>query len=171
MHRTGDQSQRAARGMHPEPVETASSRAFFVPFTLSTCSNTTALHMATQSTESVGTRTREGDCMKKSLCMMFAGLLFSAMPAFGAIYVNLERPGQRNECQRSDDHFAAGLSAISQEPPSRSRCASTGKPPRPRVLCCGPRQDVMDMHTRRRRSIAASSCCTTTACCPRASTP
>ena len=30
--------------------------------------------------------------MKKSLCMMFAGLLFGALPAFAAIQVTLEDP-------------------------------------------------------------------------------
>ena len=82
--------------------------------------------------------------MKKSLCMMFAGLLFSAMPAFGAIYVNLENPANGTS--------ASGVTIISGWAFSDSGAVTVslrvnGKTTETRVLCCGPRQDVMDMHS------------------------
>ena len=82
--------------------------------------------------------------MKKSILMMFAGLLFSAMPAFGGIYVNLENPANGTS--------ASGVTIISGWAFSDSGAVTVslrvnGKTTETRVLCCGPRQDVMDMHS------------------------
>ncbi len=81
--------------------------------------------------------------MKKSILMMFAGLLFSAMPAFGGIYVNLENPANGTS--------ASGVTIISGWAFSDSGAVTVslrvnGKTTETRVLCCGPRQDVMDNH-------------------------
>ena len=81
--------------------------------------------------------------MKKSMLMMFAGLLFSAMPAFGGIYVNLENPANGTS--------ASGVTIISGWAFSDSGAVTVslrvnGKTTETTVLCCGPRQDVMDNH-------------------------
>jgi len=81
--------------------------------------------------------------MKKSILMMFAGLLFSAAPAFGGIYVNLENPANGTS--------ASGVTIISGWAFSDSGAVTVslrvnGKATETRVLCCGPRQDVMDNH-------------------------
>jgi len=76
--------------------------------------------------------------MKKSILMMFAGLLFSAMPAFGGIYVNLENPANGTS--------VSGLTLVSGWAFSDSGAAVTvslrvnGKTTETTVLCCGPRQ-------------------------------
>ena len=82
--------------------------------------------------------------MKKALWMMFAGLLFSALPAFAAIQVSLENPANGTS--------ASGVTIISGWAFSDSGAVTVslrvnGKTTETRVLCCGPRQDVMDMHS------------------------
>ena len=82
--------------------------------------------------------------MKKSIWMMFAGLLFSALPAFATIQVNLENPVNGTS--------ASGVTVVSGWAFSDSGAAVTvslrvnGKTTETTVLCCGPRQDVKDAH-------------------------
>ncbi|MCE2484669.1 MAG: hypothetical protein J4F42_04105 [Desulfurellaceae bacterium] len=82
--------------------------------------------------------------MKKSIWMMFAGLLFSALPAFATIQVSLENPASGTS--------ASGVTVVSGWAFSDSGAAVTvslrvnGKTTETTVLCCGPRQDVKDRH-------------------------
>ena len=75
---------------------------------------------------------------------LFLAVLFSALPALAAIQVNLENPANGTS--------ASGLTLISGWAFSDSGAAVTvslrvnGKTTETTVLCCGPRQDVMDMH-------------------------
>ena len=82
--------------------------------------------------------------MKKSILMMFAGLLFSAIPAFATIQVYLENP--------KNGTSASGITVISGWAFSDSGAAVTVKlrvngETTETVPCCGPRQDVKDAHS------------------------
>ncbi len=83
--------------------------------------------------------------MKKSLCMMFAGLLFSAMPVFAAIQVTLEDPA--NGTSASGVTIIRGY-AFSDKPGTEVtvKLRVDGKTTETTVLCCGPRQDVKNAH-------------------------